>query len=443
MANAWRMWCGVGMMALAAVGCNLSGQSDPAPTLTPKAVSMVLPNQSPVPSPTPSITPTSTETPLPTATHTPTPSLTLTPSITPTPSITLTPSKTFTPTITPTFAPIGSKVCDTCKVRLRTAPGTAGRILGWLEETVTFNALGRTEDSTWIEVELTNDPKKRKGWLFRDLTALRGQDVSTLPVTGAAEDLPTPRPEILRAANAIGGVTARSREIFVQGQAMGNKANVFTRVGDSITAAGYFLNDLDGRYDLGAFNNELEGARNFFAGSFSHVSMAAGNGWGADTILTPRDPNCGQDAPIACEYRRVKPAVALIMIGTNDSGGVDPAIYEANLRRIVEVTIEMGVIPVLSTIPPKKNNAWNGERAVLWNEIIRRIAAEYDIPLMDYYNALQGLPNQGLSPDGIHPNMPPDGNSGKFTPENLQYGFTVRNLLALQMLNAIWRNVMY
>jgi hypothetical protein len=71
------------------------------------------------------------------------------------------------------------------------------------------------------------------------------------------------------------------------------------------------------------------------------------------------------------------------------------------------------------------------------------MARQFEIPLWDYWHALQTLPNQGISADGIHPSAPPDGFTGRFTPANLQYGYTIRNLTALQALNTVWRSVMY
>jgi len=332
-------------------------------------------------------------------------------------------------------------------VRLRTTPGTAGRILGWLEETVYFTAVGRTADDQWLEIILKDDPQNRRGWVFRDLTALRQMDVSVLPVTGETEDAPTPPPIAVAAAASVSGVTAKARQVFVQGQSMGNRPYVFSRVGDSITASPYFLTPFGGSsFDLGAYQNELIDVLNYFKGSFTRASLAAGNGWGADRILQPgySHPDvCGADSPLVCEYKQAKPAVALIMIGTNDSGGVDPAVFEANLRQIVQISIDMGVVPVLSTIPPKQNSAWNAERANQWNAIIRMVAQQYEVPLMDYWAALQGLPNQGISEDGIHPSYPPDGATGKFTADHLQYGYTMRNLVVLQALNAVWRGVIY
>jgi len=294
---------------------------------------------------------------------------------------------------------------------------------------------------------VTNHPKFKQGWVYRDLTALRETDVTMLPVKGETKDAPTPPPALQVAAASISGVTAHSHQIFQRGQALGNRPFIVSRVGDSISASPYFLTTLgSANVDLGMYQNELTDVWNFFKGSFTRPFFAAGNGWGADRLLQPGYSNpgtCGSDSPIVCEYKQAKPAIALIMIGTNDSGGVDPAVYEANLRQIVQISIDMGVIPVLSTIPPKQNTAWNAARANEWNGIIRLVAQQYDVPLMDYWAALQGLPGQGISEDGIHPSFPPGGNTARFTLDGLNYGYTMRNLIALQALNALWRNVMY
>ncbi|MFQ3535796.1 MAG: GDSL-type esterase/lipase family protein [Aggregatilineales bacterium] len=403
-------------------------------TPTPFEILILPPAQTFVPTPTPSLTPTIT----PTFTITPTPTVTPLPSATPLPSNTPLPVALI-------GGAIDSRICDTCQPYLRASPGTAGRILGRLDQTVTFRAVGRSADTSWLQVELTNDPRGRSGWVFRDLTALRQADVSSLPVTGEVVDA-TPAPfSAAGDSGLISGVSANARQIFLRGQALGNRAHVFTRVGDSITASPYFLPSSAGGYDLGAYQNELWDTVRFYS-TFGSASLAAGNGWGADRILQNgyNAPEiCGNEPPLVCEYRMRKPAVALIMIGTNDSGGVDPAVYERNLSRIVEISIEMGVIPVLSTIPPKLNDAWNGERAQQWNNIIKAVARRYDVPLMDYWLALQNAPNYGIEADGIHPSVPPDGNTTRFTPENLRYGYTIRNLVALQALDALRRYVFY
>jgi hypothetical protein len=43
-----------------------------------------------------------------------------------------------------------------------------------------------------------------------------------------------------------------------------------------------------------------------------------------------------------------------------------------------------------------------------------------------------------LSSDGVHPSYVTS-HAADFTPEYLQYGYTVRNLTALQALDEVWR----
>jgi lysophospholipase L1-like esterase len=135
--------------------------------------------------------------------------------------------------------------------------------------------------------------------------------------------------------------------------------------------------------------------------------------------------------------------VALIMIGTNDSGSGATDAFAWQMSEIVRISIEMGVIPVLSTIPPKNIDENQEARVNAFNEVIRQIARQYDVPLWDYYANMVNLPNRGMSSDGLHPSAPPDGAAGRLTADNLQYGFTMRNLNALQVLDSLWQFVMY
>jgi hypothetical protein len=48
-----------------------------------------------------------------------------------------------------------------------------------------------------------------------------------------------------------------------------------------------------------------------------------------------------------------------------------------------------------------------------------------------------------LSPDGVHPSSPADGETGVFTAENLKNGYTLRNLTALVILNEVWQSTLY
>ena len=93
---------------------------------------------------------------------------------------------------------------------------------------------------------------------------------------------------------------------------------------------------------------------------------------------------------------------------------------------------------MLSTVPDRAGFDVSG-----MNQIVRTTAQGYDIPLVDYWRALQGLPNNGLSDDGVHPSFAPGefADSSDFRLENLQYGYVIRNITVLQALDAVWRQV--
>jgi hypothetical protein len=443
-------------LVLASLACNVfTPDSSPEPTRV--QVVIVAPYGTPVPTlPVTVAAPQATQltatpgasgpVPTPTITLTPTPTI---PTATPPPS--LTPSITFTPSQTPLPQPIPAKLRKGTAAWMRETPGTAGKKLRWLENEAAFNIIGRTQDGSWAQVTMTKDGKQ--GWVSTQYIDLQGGNLASLLISGVAIEASATPTYAVGAPSVISGITARSREIFLKGKSLGNRPYVFTRVGDSITATPFFLTPIGvGNYNLGDYYNQLIDVVEYFSqigprggNSFSGESLAAGNGWGADRIIQPgyaHADQCGAESPLVCEYRRAKPSVALIMIGTNDSGGVSPGAYAANLRRIVDISIDMGVIPVLSTIPPKQNDL-NAARAEDWNSIIRRLAREYDIPLLDFWFALQKAPNRGMAADGIHPSAPPSGATCVFTADFLKYGFNIRNLTALQMLDALWHQVLY
>lgn len=343
----------------------------------------------------------------------------------------------------------GLVVAEGNGVRLRTQPSTNAQILGFLAEQSAVYIVGRTDDSSWLQVITPSD---QIGWVWAAYIQT-SKNIAALEVPPEAYD-PTPAafepPSVTSASGTISNVTSTSTQIFLRGQSMGNNARAFSRVGDSISATGHFLYQFGwGTYSLHEYSYYQAVINHFVSTSFSNESLAARSGWTTSTLLDPSQASGGVcqpgEMPLVCEYRVVKPSIALIMIGTNDIGRNSAAQYQANLERIVQITIDMGVIPVLSTIPPKVGAESEVNK---FNQIIISVAYAYDIPLWDFYTATSALPNRGLDPDGVHPsfvgseysNYTP---SADFTPQNLQYGFPLRNLMALQVLDLILRQVIW
>ena len=264
--------------------------------------------------------------------------------------------------------------------------------------------------------------------------------------------IPTPQPAANTPTNDFDAylfnITSVSRQIYLDGQLRGNRTNVFAKVGDSITDVWAHLHPIgNGQYALGNYSY-LQSTINFFGAetahtgnSFNNASLAAIAGWSTIDVLHTDHVSdfCSETTPIECEYIYSKPSVAIIMIGTNDANGAIPIdLYRGNLARMVEISMGNGVIPFLSTIPWSQ---WADEGA--YNAVVVEIAQFYQVPWMDYHAAMNGLPNYGISDDGVHPSVPPGQDPTNFTPANLQFGHTLRNLLVLHALQAIWQGVMY
>jgi hypothetical protein len=230
-----------------------------------------------------------------------------------------------------------------------------------------------------------------------------------------------------------GQVSQRVREIYQNGLALGNHPHVFSRIGDCASAAPAFLVGFDGNYNLGEYR-ALQPAVDYFQGSFGRPSLAAKAGLNSAGLLTTlwTGKQCLKDESLLdCQYRLDRPSFAFIAIGTNEGYYVheNPGSFEHNMRIILDDTIAKGIVPILGT---KADNV-EGDQSI--NATIARLAMEYQIPLWNFWLAVQPLPEHGMvAPE--HLNSVSYLHFTDFSISNsLQYGMQVRNLTALQMLD--------
>jgi LysM repeat protein len=336
---------------------------------------------------------------------------------------------------------------DSDGLRLRKEPVVGDNVVTRLPALTQLTPVGRTADNSWLQVTLSDGTS---GWVMAQYVDISG-DLAQVSVTsgdqgqaqqpsgGSATANLQPRDEPY-----ISGISSKATAIFQAGQALGNRANAFALVGDSNTQNPAFFQALDqGNYNLGEYAY-LEDTVQFFKGSFirSQSSPAAVGGFNTTKVLDPANSpgNCNKgETPLACEYRITKPSVALILMGTGDQHTWQG--FEGRYRSIIEYTINQGIIPVLITKGDDLEHRDNSASSGYINDIIRRLSREYDVPLLDLRQAINGLPNLGFNSDGFHYNTPSDGKSCYFDSAHLQYGYTMRNLTALQMLDALRRQV--
>lgn len=256
---------------------------------------------------------------------------------------------------------------------------------------------------------------------------------STDELTLLPSPIPTLDPENWMEWPVVPLLSDRVKEIYQAGKAFGNQPSAFSKVGDCGSTPSWFLGDFDRGarfYNLGDYAY-LQTVIDYYQGSFGRTSLAALAGYNTSSVLTPLWSNkefCAIDeSPLACEYRLHRPIIALITLGANDVYHLES--FEPQLRKIIEYSIQQGVIPVLATKPD------NVEKDHRINQITAHLAAEYQIPLWNYWRAVQPLPNHGLQEDGVHITFAGNDFSN---PLNLQAGWPVRNLTALQVLYALY-----
>ncbi len=225
------------------------------------------------------------------------------------------------------------------------------------------------------------------------------------------------------------------RAIYAHGQALRRNAHSFTALGDSIIEHGYFLERFDsGPYNLGDYGY-LQPTINYFAGSFAHESVAVRRGLHTWSVLDPMWAERGlctaSENMLACEIRRSNPSILIIQLGTNDVG--QPQMTDQDLREIVEYAINQGVIPILGT------KADRFEGSDINNTLIRKITADYKLPLWDFDLVAATIPNRGLDQDGIH--MTTFYAHDWSSPVAFTRGHGVHSLTALIMLDSILRIV--
>ncbi len=223
--------------------------------------------------------------------------------------------------------------------------------------------------------------------------------------------------------------------VYRLGQLKGNNPQAFSKVGDCNSVTPDFLGEFDLRPEkvkLGEYSY-LQETIDYFAGSFGRESLAAKVGQSANSVMSPLHndwkactPN---ETPLDCEFRNHSPAFAIITLGANDAAGyVD---FENSMRRVIEDSMGNGVIPILSTKPDNTE----GDHSI--NRTIAMLAHEYGLPLWNFWAVIQPLPDHGMK-TGVHLSYSDKIGWADFeTYGSLDYGWTMRNLSALQVLDAI------
>ncbi len=284
-----------------------------------------------------------------------------------------------------------------------------------------------------------------------------------------ADDNPTPTPIALSAADLPivpvfdPEMKLHLQSVLTDGAIKGNHRNIFAKIGDSMSANPGYLVGIGCKQEILGDHQDLAAVIDYFrfagfpqnwakvacgpSNAFNRDSVAAHEGWSSDMFTEPLHspvPGCPQplyNTPLRCELRLMHPAFAFILLGTNDLeryGNLD--MYRASMSKLIQQTLDAGVIPILTTLPPRNDRNKYGARVQLYNQVVIQIGVQFQIPVMNLWRALKApdLVNHGIGEDGVHPNLygpcSPVCSGVDFTTEGLRYGYNQFNLLVLDTL---------
>ncbi len=226
------------------------------------------------------------------------------------------------------------------------------------------------------------------------------------------------------------------RAIYAQGQAYGRNPNTFSILGDSLIATPQSLAQWDqATYTLGDYAY-LQPSIDQFAGSFGRYGPSVRVGlhsWSVfDPLWADKEFCQANEDVLTCELRLNNPSIMLVFLGSNDAGA--PGGFKINYKQAIESLIANGVVPILATKADRFEGPDNAN-----NLAIREVAAELQVPLLEFDLLANTLAGRGLGPDNVHLTFlePLDYTS----PGLMSIGYPVHNLAVLMILDEVRREV--
>lgn len=257
--------------------------------------------------------------------------------------------------------------------------------------------------------------------------------IPTVPAPSPTPKLPLAKDAWMEMPAVPISVSSSMREVYRLGLTMGNDPTHFSIIGDCQNVSSYFLSTFDkpGDFSLGDQYAYLQPTIDYYQGSFARKSLAVKGGFNVAAVLSPlrADPTaCNKnESPLDCELRVWKPSVVFVSMETWWSERPAEE-YDKYMRRVIERILKTGAVPILAT----KADNLEGDNSI--NATIVQIAYDYDLPLWNFWAAVQPLSNHGLWGDGFHLTF-----ARNFfdDPIRMKSAWPWRNLTALQTLDVV------
>jgi hypothetical protein len=307
-----------------------------------------------------------------------------------------------------------------------------------------------TRDAAWsadasssTSVDATDDTSTSSGSTTTgDVVDTSSEGSSDESSTGdVQEDDPFARYPGLRTHSPITPAVAMSlQQLRARGPGLAD--DVFMKVGASSDVSAANLHcfatdeiDLDVHAALGATLDVFLAGEAGDTTPFDRESLATQSGRSASWAID------GDPSPLVAEIDAVAPGLAFVHFGTNDMGlAADPGAalpgFFVAMSTLLDTLESRGIVPIVVGLTHRIDSASSNRWIATYNEVLRAMAQARQIPFVDIWWATDPLPGHGLGPDGLHLESYAGG-ACVFTPEGLQHGYNVRNLVQLEALDRI------
>lgn len=273
---------------------------------------------------------------------------------------------------------------------IRTAPSVVAPIASPIGYDALYPLLGRTVDSTWLQLQVGD----KIGWLPAGFGEVQGElsHLPAVPLAPAASARNTNRTVL----PAYMSTTARGKTLLQAALKAGRDPRMYTIAGDSNAAWGLVPGLLvGGQINVPARYPTLRGTIARYDAALVRQSVAVGGGFRVadmfDAAFDRKPTICAPDEGVyVCELRLSKASIVFIQLGTGDRFVWRD--YETTLRRMIDTAIASNVLPILFTKADEMEQYQGGAPMGYINDVIRRLAAEYQVPWVDFFAATRPLP---------------------------------------------------
>jgi hypothetical protein len=329
------------------------------------------------------------------------------------------------------------------KIGMFAGPGQTYEAVADLQLGDQVDVRGRTEAGNWLYIVLPG-AEPREGWTLTGYVTLpEGTLFSRVPVIRSNADADVERVfdpllKELYAVPILPEIDEAVCTLYEGAVEVGHAPFVISKVGDSNSAAVAYLTPIgEGKYELGAYDY-LQNTVDAFGASMAITSAATRVGMNSSAVFDPmwsdREVCTAGETPLACEYRRTNPAIAVIMFGANDLKILNTEGYEAQLRKVIETTLDADILPVVISFSanPQADDYY---QALVFNQIALHLSQEFGVPFVNFWSAARNLLHGGVGEDNVHLTNP--GASFRLGENESRYGVTLHNLMVLNTLDQI------